>query len=129
MVSMDKGPVLSEVYRDITWPEDHLTPWRTLISPPVGDFEVELRGDPDFRHLSPYDRDVLDAISTKFGLMDRWALVRYTHSLPEWKDPDGSSLPIDVRVILEDAGKSDEEIRDIASQVESIWSFKTFALR
>ena len=56
--------------------------------------------------------------------MDRRDPVRYTHGLPEWADPGGSSLDIDVRVILREAGRSDEEIRAIFGQAEAVRAFR-----
>jgi len=120
MVSMDKGPVLSEVYSQITWGDAAETPWSRLIAADA-DYRVSLRPDVgELLYLSEYDEDVLGQVFDKFGDLDPWALVRFTHTLPEWKDPDGSSLPIDTRIILEEAGKSSEEIQDIAAQVEAI---------
>ena len=126
MVSMPKGPVLSEVYDLITWGEEAESPWSELISAP-SNWEVSLKRTPDLKQLSEYEVEVLDAVFAEFGRWDRWALVRYTHDLPEWRDPGESSFPIDARVILREAGRSDEDIEDVAAQVESIRSFRKLA--
>jgi uncharacterized phage-associated protein len=120
MVSMDVGPVLSEVYSQITWGDDAETPWSQSITA-AADFRVSLRQDVgELLYLSEYDEDVLGQVFDKFGHLDPWALVRFTHTLPEWKDPDGSCLPVDTRIILEEAGKSSEAIQDVAALVEGI---------
>ncbi len=119
MVSTDHGPALSEVYQRLTWGAAAETPWSVIIENRA-EHKVALRHVPDWEKLSPYDEDVLTRIVGKWGHWDRWDLVRYTHELPEWHDPEGSSWPIDVREILEDAGKSPQEIEDIAAQAESI---------
>ena len=126
MVSMDRGPVLSEVYSQITWGDEAETPWSALISPPER-YEVSLRRTPEWNSLSPYDLSVLDETFDRFGRLSKWDLVRLTHDLPEWQDPAGSSTTIDARVILREAGKSDEEIADIAAQADAIWAFRKFA--
>lgn len=120
MVSMDKGPVLSEVYTQITWGDGPETEWNQLVAR-EGPYDVEARQPgTELLFLSDYDEEILGRVHDKFGDWDAWDLVRYTHTLVEWKDPDGSSLPIDARLILEDAGKSDDEIHGIAAQVECI---------
>jgi uncharacterized phage-associated protein len=123
MVSMDKGPLLSEVYDCIAWEEPMIGPWRELVSAPVN-YSVTLAGETDFRKLSPYERELLDSVHKQFGHWDRWQLVSYTHGLPEWRDPAGSATPIDVRIILSEAGRSDDEIEATAAQVESIWAMR-----
>ncbi len=120
MMSMNHGPVLSEVYSHISWGGDVDTPWSDAITAPT-DFSVSLRSEAgEFLYLSEYDEEVLGRVFDKFGHMDPWALVRFTHTLPEWKDPDGSSVPIDTRIILEEAGKSRAEIEEVAALVEGI---------
>ena len=123
LVSMDKGPVLSEVLDLITWEQDGDSPWRRYVSPPER-YEVSLAAAPDADELSEYELAILDGVFERFGRMDRWALVRYTHTLPEWVHPDGSSSDIDVRAILEDAGRSGEEIRAVFEQAEAMLTFR-----
>ena len=120
MVSMDRGPMLSEVYAQITWGDEAETSWSQAITSPAN-FSVSVREEGGrFQYLSDYDEEVLSQVFDEYGDWDERTLVRFTHTLPEWKDPDGSSLPIDMRIILEEAGKSSEEIQDVAALVESI---------
>lgn len=123
MVSMDRGPVLSHLYSGIMEGTPEHSEWHQSISDPSA-YQVRLEHPPGDEALSDYEIGLLKSIFETYGQMDRWALVRFTHDLPEWVDPDGSSIPIDVRIILREAGKSDEEIVEIASQAEAIWSFK-----
>ena len=124
MVSMDNGPVLSELYSRITWGDDAESPWTDWISR-KGPYQLSVRReDRQFLQLSEYDEEVLAGVLDKFGRWDAATLTRYTHALPEWRDPDGCALAIDLRLILQDAGKSDAEIHSIASQVESIWAMR-----
>ena len=120
MVSTDQGPALGEISSCLAWGDAAETPWSQAITP-AADFTVGLRQPGgELVSLSDFDEEVLGQSFEKYRTWDQWALVRFTQSLPEWKDPDGSSLPIDVRIILEEAGKSSDEIQDIASLVEGI---------
>lgn len=120
MVSMDQGPALSEVSSQIAWGDAAETPWSQMMAAGA-DFSVGLRpAVAEFVYLSEYDEEVLGEVFNKYGEWDEWSLVRFTQTLPEWRDPDGSSLPIDARSILEEAGRSSEEIHEIAARVEAI---------
>jgi len=63
---------------------------------------------------------VKTAVFQKFGHLNRWALVELAHSLPEWKDPDGSAFPIKVSEILAAQKKSPDEIRAIESELQAL---------
>jgi hypothetical protein len=54
-----------------------------------------------------------DAVWQEFGKMNQWDLRDYSHTLPEWRDPKGSSLPIEIRDILLGEGFSEEEAREV----------------
>lgn len=119
MVSMDKGPVLSEVYELISWGEAAESPWSRIISDQA-DYRIRLRAPSDAKKLSAYEVELLERVFEKWGRWNRWDLVKFTHSLSEWHDPDGSSVPIDIREIFESAGRTPQEIEDIAAQIESV---------
>jgi uncharacterized phage-associated protein len=57
-------------------------------------------------------------VFARYGHMTRWQLRDFTHTLPEWHDPQGSSRPIDPADILRHAGYSEAEIRDVAAELE-----------
>jgi hypothetical protein len=59
----------------------------------------------DLDQLSDADIEVLEAVWKEFGHMDQWQLSDYTHKhCHEWKNPDGSVLPIDVQEVLQHLG-------------------------
>lgn len=64
--------------------------------------------DPDnLDELSDADIAVLDDIWDRFGHMDQWQLVDWTHdphNVPEWEDPNGSSQPIPLRRMMDALG-------------------------
>jgi uncharacterized phage-associated protein len=120
-VSMPKGPVVSQIYDLITGdePPDTQTFWRQHISAPQ-DFEVELYNDPGNDELSRAEENLIDEVFGQHGRKGRWDLVRYTHDLPEWQDPCGSSLPISYRDILRGADKTEAEIAAVENEIESL---------
>ena len=60
--------------------------------------------------------------------MNKWRLRDYTHTLPEWRDPHGSSFPIDPADILRGEGRSDEEITSLVEKAEEDWFLDSLRL-
>lgn len=120
-VCMDNGPVLSHTYAAITVEPDpqHPSYWSRFISAPRN-HEVELlvKTVPN-DDLSPAEEDLLKSVFTKYGHMSRWDLVDFTHKLPEWRDPEGSTLPIEYRHILQAEGWGEDEIRDVVEAIDA----------
>ena len=122
LVSMPKGPVLSQILDLITWESrDEGSEWRKHVSLPFN-YLVMAIGSRDQGRLSDYDRSALDAVFDEFGRMDKWDVVDHAHTLPEWVDPDGSSRDIDPRVILREAGYTEEGIEDVEDAAAGIRS-------
>jgi len=120
MVSMPHGPVLSSILDLINMGKPNSdSEWFRIISEP-SNYLVALKEEPDFEELSDFEIEVLTSIYQKFGSMDQWRLKDMTHELPEWVDPQGSSLPIDTDIILEHAGKSQEDIARIRSNAQEL---------
>ncbi len=120
-VSMDHGPVVTKIYSLIT--EEKPKPvWASYISAPLGDYEVRLLKPAPSDLLSRAEEKLMDEIHAKFGYQNRWAIVDYLHTLPEWKDPQGSSIPISIRDILKAGGEDEEEIRAVIRELHSIAS-------
>jgi uncharacterized phage-associated protein len=112
--SMDHGPVLSQTYNLMVAeesPEGH-SYWRQFISGP-DHYEVSLLSDAPRGELSRAQEDVLDATFAEFGKMGRWELVDFCHTLPEWSDPKGSSVPISVREVLRAGGVDAEAVEAV----------------
>lgn len=120
-VSMDRGPVLSRVLDLATDGEDPGTPsiWSSFISEPAN-YEVSLKDDPSDDELSVAEIGVLDEVFREFGHLGRWDLVELTHRLPEWKNPNGSAIPISVSDILKANGKSALEISAVEDELGEI---------
>jgi hypothetical protein len=121
MVSMPKGPVLSEVY-DLILEEPRdpgASPWLAFVSPPTPDYKVELRQQPPaIGELSDYEIGILRGVFGRYGGMYRFDLVDLVHELPEWEDPHGSSLPIEPAKILWLAGQDRVQITTAVAEAE-----------
>ncbi len=119
--SLANGPVLSYTL-DLMDGDVRYTPdgWDTLISAKANNELSLLRpiGPGDLDELSAADVEVLEDVFATYGTMGRWELVELTHKLPEWTDPDGSSLPIATHDILNALGKKPGEIADLVVRME-----------
>ena len=122
-VSMDRGPVLSQVYNLIA---EDITPgaesaWRKFISPPTSQYEVSLlTAVVPSDELSVAEERLLEEIYAAHGKKSRWELVDFVHTLPEWTNPHGSMIPIEYRDILKAANRTEAEIAAIESELEDL---------
>lgn len=114
-VAMDNGPVLSQTYNLI---KDGGRFWSEYISAPFGDYEVELSRPLAVKKLSPAEEEILHRVFAEYGHQNRWKIVDFMHSLPEWKDPGGSSVPISTSDILRALDEPEENIRAIVAELE-----------
>lgn len=118
--SLPHGPVLSVTYDRIVEEPDptQRSYWHEFISGPR-DYVVHLEREPPNDQLSQAEEELLDSIYTEFGHLDQWQLRDATHELPEWLDPEGSSVSITVRDILLAEGYSEEDVHEIESALEA----------
>jgi uncharacterized phage-associated protein len=100
-VSMNHGPVLSTTLNHMngmlpsvpggweSWIDDRDSHLLALRNPGA------LKSPRDLLELSDADIEVLSETWKRFGAMDQWKLRDWTHdNCPEWRDPEGSSVPI-----------------------------------
>ena len=120
-VSMRNGPVLSRTYDLISEgvPPDENSLWRECISEPSR-YSVSLIADCPSDLLSDAEEGLLKEIFEEFGWRNRWALVEYCHTLPEWTDPGDSALPIGYEDILKAGGKSEAQAAAILEELENL---------
>ena len=122
MVSMPNGPVLSNTL-DLTNGNVKSAQWESWIEDREH-HKVKLKKDfvrEDLSSLSQNAISALEAVWNKFGEMDQWDLVKYTHDkCDEWENPGRSSVPIPSKRVFKALGKSAEEIevlnRELAAQ-------------
>ena len=119
--SMDHGPVLSFTYDRLKGEPapDQQAYWYELITDRA-DHEVGLRtAQPPMDALSEAEVALIQELYAEFGHLSRWELRDLTHQLPEWRDPEGTSLPITYGDILLAEDFSEEEAADIEAELEA----------
>ncbi|MEH2262385.1 Panacea domain-containing protein [Nostoc sp.] len=117
--SLKHGPILSttlDLINEGKQPDsDHV--WFKYISAP-NDYDVILYKDCSTDDLSEAEESLINEIFQKYGQFNKWELVDLLHSvLPEWRNPNGSSIPITYKDILVAGGKCEEEIKSIEEEI------------
>ena len=103
-VSMRHGPVLSATLDLINEGPDIGSVWHQLIERSTDPYVVRLKGKPTFENLSSEEKKIIREVFDKYGQMNRYTLRDLLHKiLPEWQDPQGSSVPITREDILQAA--------------------------
>lgn len=123
-VSMDDGPVLSITYNLIRGEHrgsENL--WsRTIVQ--AEDFDVALKSPSakiEVGQLSRAEMQILESVFKEYGNWNRWKLIdEVMHKLPEWHNPDGSMIPIEIRDILQCSSLSKSEQIAIEEELESL---------
>jgi len=117
--SFDNGIVLSDLYDLIKGGGIHEDQclWNTYFITEGYDLKSIIKDNLPEDELSEREKALLKEISRKYEPYD-WRYLAYTvhHSLPEWKDPHGTSIPLSVNVILKKIGRTQEEIQDIEKE-------------
>ncbi|MBU6994252.1 MAG: SocA family protein [Ferrovum myxofaciens] len=134
LFSMPHGPVLSNTLNLInSAPEerqggDH---WDALIAErDSGKYmclqpDARINSTDDLLQLSDADVEILELVWYEFGNFSAHKLRDYTHdhaNCPEWEDPNGSSIPISMNVMLESMGYSPDAIQVICSNLQQMAS-------
>ena len=126
LVSMEHGPVLSRTYNHMNGAMPSAEGgWESWIADRAG--HVLALRDParlqspetQLLALSDSDAETLDEIWGRFGDLDQWQLVEYTHAhCPEWRDPGESMIPIEMRDLFLAFGLDDETACAAAARQE-----------
>jgi len=125
MVSMPHGPVLSRTYEACQGVGNGAAGgWNSWIADRANHLISLREGVTANREaldeLSDLDIAMIDKVWNQFGGMNKWDLVAYTHNhCAEWVDPCGSSAKIDYETVLRAVGKSDDQAREIAREIEA----------
>ena len=126
LVSMTHGPVLSHTYSLIQGAyESAPDGWDAWVADRSG-HDLALRDssmirspEQDLMALSDSDLEVLADVWTEFGHWEKFRLRDYTHSgaCPEWKEPEGSSMPIRYADLLAKLGYTPEAVAAIVARI------------
>jgi len=113
--SLPHGPVNSCTYNHINGECRDETGWSDFLTARenhcVGLANNEISLD-DLDELSDAEISYIDDVWARFGSMDHWDLVEWTHNpdnVPEWEDPNGSALFIPLQNIMNAVGLPDAE--------------------
>lgn len=122
MVSMPKGPVLSQTYDLIKGGGDNPDEgWEAWIAD-QSNYAVASRrpyaARDEFDELSDADLEILNKVWGQFGHMNQYHLVEYTHdNCSEWVNPFGSSFPIAPEAVFLALGKQPEAAATLANRL------------
>ncbi|KNY33205.1 MULTISPECIES: Panacea domain-containing protein [Agrobacterium] len=121
-VSMPFGPVNSYTYSHMQGvAANRQDEWLEFISPRYGNtLRLAQTLSPDeLDELSRGDVKVLEDTWEKFKDIDQFDLAQWTHDFcPEWKNPNGSSIPIELATIFDALDKDDPVDRANELQAE-----------
>jgi uncharacterized phage-associated protein len=126
LVSMPHGPVLSVTYNHMSGELESIEGgWDSWIADRAG-HDLDLRNraalqDPasDLLELSDADVEVLAEVWGRFGRMTGWELRNWTHdNCPEWKDPEGSMIPMKLEDLFAALKYSPEQAREAMERLE-----------
>jgi len=124
-VAMPHGPVLSITLDHINDAvQSSPNGWDDWISDRAGHVVALAR---DVNHealdeLSRADFSVLESVWKKFGWMTKYQIRDYTHdpkNCPEWKDPDGSSFPIQYEAVFEALGFAPDVSKALSAEIKA----------
>lgn len=119
-VSMPHGPVNSITFNLINGAVPESDDWDSIISDRAGHMvkaqqKVERA---DLVDLSDAEFEILAGTWKEFGRFDGFELSDYTHkNCPEWKDPKGSSFPIDYGTLYEALGNSEPVAKSLKKRI------------
>ncbi|PKP68988.1 MAG: hypothetical protein CVT82_13270 [Alphaproteobacteria bacterium HGW-Alphaproteobacteria-4] len=125
-VSMKHGPVNSMTYSFINGEYDPIQcGWSDFLSDRSNHRISLARADlsvDDLDELSEADIQSLDEVWEKFGHLNQWDLVNWTHqtkNVPEWENPGDSSYEIPVERMMRALS-----VQDAAEQAELVKSLE-----
>jgi uncharacterized phage-associated protein len=124
--SMDHGPILSRVKDLIV--EERLDKgfWGQHISSPQN-YKVKLVAKPGDDRLSKAEEILIDKVYAENRHFDQWQLSRISHDLPEWEDPEGTSIPIEIEDILAAGGFARKERETIVRELKGLRKMQALA--
>ncbi len=115
-VNMDKGPVVSSAYDLVKGGNSESGYWNKFIET-IG-FFVQLKSEPPkISKLSRAEIKLIHEIFEEFGPMRPFELVGFAHTLPEYKDPQGTSVKIPLEELLGVLRYDSDDIERISSEL------------
>lgn len=121
--AMKRGPVLSEVLDLVKGAHLRSPDWTEFIA--RTNYEVQLVKDPGQATLSRFEIETLERVASENQERDEWAMVDFTHTLPEWikNDPGDSCKWIALEDVLEALGRAGD-LTDIEEDAKADRAFE-----
>jgi hypothetical protein len=126
LYSLPNGPILSSTLDNIngqTYASDSSLWSQFIVKSKRDPYAVELIKNPGIGKLSRAEIALINEVYQELGYMTYRQLIDWVHdpqNIPEWQDPDGSSIPIKIQDILSKAGYSEDEIQELVDELKSI---------
>ena len=122
--SLPKGPVATAIYDCIRHPEDYPpdSPWNRSIVTDRPSHSLILKKPFEAAWTSEEEREILKEVFEEYKDTDQFSLSELTHSFPEWKDPEGSRIPLFIEDILDSTIPDENERREALADIKlSAW--------
>lgn len=127
-VSMSHGPVVSQALDLMNGSVRGTGEWNAMISPREGHkLSIADESEVSFDNLSEAEKAIADRVYEDYGHVPRFELARMTHEFAEWRNPNGSILPISYQDILRALGYGDEQVDDLMGIIEEQEAADNFA--
>ena len=118
--SMPHGTVISEALDTMSLGDDgEWTIWVRFFQSPDSRTVLMVQS-PEDDLLSTRERRIIGRVFEQFGHMTPAEIRRFTHTLPEYEDPEGSSIPIALERMLDVVGHTGEEAKQIARDCRGV---------
>jgi uncharacterized phage-associated protein len=111
--SLPFGPTPSRIYDNTKSHRPHRFKdaiWRDYLTESSENTVRLLNAEFDSDELSQFDREIIEKVWNEFSQMSFSRLWDYVHALPEYRNPNGSSVLIDPEEILKTGHWTQQEI-------------------
>jgi len=126
LYSLPNGPILSSTLNNIngqTYSSGSKLWNQFIVKSERDQYAVNLIQKPGIGKLSRAEITLIDAAYQELGHMTYNQLIEWVHdpvNVPEWQDPNGSSIPIKIEDILSKAGYSDDYTVNLLDELKSL---------
>lgn len=118
--SMPHGPVISQVLDSMNFGDEAgWGVWEKHLRS-EGPHSIALESDPGADALSRHDLNIIDEVFQTHGQKSPFELRDFTHTLPEYEDPEGSSIEIPLERLLLATGRTLEDTKRILMEMDGV---------
>lgn len=119
-VSMPHGPVISQVLDSMNFGDQAGWGLWEKHFRSEGPHSISLESDPGDDALSRRDLKIINEVFEAHGRKSTFELRDFTHTLPEWEDPEGSSIEIPLERLLLATGRTLEDAKRILMEMDGV---------